>query len=389
MSATKRDYYEVLGVARGVDKDDIKKAFRRLARQFHPDVNKAPEAEAKFKEINEAYEVLSDDQKRALYDRYGHAAVNGQGGGGNPFEGMEGFPFGDLFETFFGGATSGRGGGGRRAQRGSDRRYAITLEFREAIFGAERDVEIERLEQCEHCQGQRAEPGSTAQTCPQCKGAGEVRRVQQTLLGQFVSVAPCDRCHGEGRIITSPCKVCRGEGRSRVSRTISVTIPAGADDSMQLRLSGQGDAGLFGGPSGNLLLSIKVKPDPVFQRDEDDLHVSLPINVVQAALGAEVMVPTVDEPEKKVEPLILRIPEGTQNGRIFTFRDRGVPRLRSTGRGDLIVSINVVTPAPVTAEQRQLLEQLGAILPTPTPDHRGQPGDKGFFGKLKDVLGGD
>ena len=382
MSATRRDYYEVLGVARTADKDEIKKAFRRLARQYHPDVNKAPEAEAKFKEINEAYEVLSDDQRRALYDRYGHAAANGQPGAA-PFEGMADFPFGDIFETFFGGGMA--RGARTRAQRGADRRYTATLEFREAVFGVEKQLEIERLETCAHCQGQRAEPGSSTQRCPTCGGTGEVRRVQQTILGQFVNVSTCDRCGGEGRIIPTPCSVCRGEGRVRVTRTITIAVPAGVDDGAQLRLSGEGDAGLFGGPAGNLFVQLRVKPDPVFRRHEDDLHVELPINIAQAALGAEIEAPTLEG------PTTLRIPEGTQTGRTFRLRERGVPHVRGVGRGDLIFTIVVQTPTNLTAEQRQLLEALGRTFKAEAAP--GQPAaerhEKGFFDKLKDTLLGE
>lgn len=377
MSATKRDYYEVLGIGRSADREEIKKAFRRLARQYHPDVNKTAEAETRFKEINEAYEVLSDDQRRALYDRYGHAAANGQAGA-NPFEGMGGFPFGDIFETFFGGAAGAQRGGGRtRAQRGADRRVGLEMEFREAIFGVEREVEVERLEQCGHCHGQRSEPGTGSEVCPTCRGTGELRRVQQTILGQFVNVSPCHRCSGEGRIVTTPCTVCRGEGRVRATKTIAVTIPAGVEDGAQMRLSGEGDAGLFGGPSGNLYIQLRVAPDPIFKRDEDDLLLDLPINMAQAALGAEIEVPTLEEPHR------LRIPEGTQSGRVFRLRGAGVPHLRASGRGDLIVSVRVQTPTDLTDEQRELLERLAATFGTDA--RSGQ--EKGFVDKLKGAFG--
>ena len=375
MSATRRDYYEILGVARSADKEEIKKSFRRLARQFHPDVNKTAEAEAKFKEINEAYEVLSDDQRRAAYDRFGHAAANGQPGA-NPFEGMGGFPFGDIFETFFGASAGGTRTGGRtRAQRGADRRLSMELEFREAIFGVEREVQVDRLEECGHCHGGRAEPGTGSQVCPTCRGTGEVRRVQQTILGQFVNVSPCERCYGEGRIITTPCSVCRGEGRVRATKTIAVTIPAGVEDGAQMRLSGEGDAGLFGGPPGNLYIQLRVAPDPVFQRDGDDLLLDLPINIAQAALGAELEIPTLEGTRP------LRIPDGTQSGHVIRLRGQGVPHLRASGRGDLVVTVRVQTPTSLTGEQRELLERLATTFGT----KHGH--DKGFFEKFKDALG--
>lgn len=387
MSTTKRDYYEVLGVTRSADKDEIKKAFRRLARQYHPDVNQAPEAEARFKEINEAYEVLSDEQRRALYDRYGHAAANGQAGG-TPFEGMGDFPFGDLFDAFFGG-TAGRAGSGprTRAQRGTDRRYVLALEFREAVFGTDKALEIERLEICGHCQGQRAEPGTSTQVCPACKGSGEVRRAQQTILGQFVSVATCDRCHGEGRIVPTPCTICRGEGRTRLKRTVTIGVPAGVDDGAQLRLSGEGDAGLFGGPAGNLFVQLRVAADPVFTRHDNDLLVELPINIAQAALGAEIEAPTLEG------PTTVKIAEGTQSGRTFRLRERGVPFVRGSGRGDLIYTISVTTPIRLTGEQRDLLQQLGQTFataqPSASPDDEHADKHRGFFDKLKDTLLGE
>lgn len=383
MSTTKRDYYEVLGIARTADKDEIKKSFRRLARQYHPDVNQAPEAEARFKEINEAYEVLSDDQRRALYDRYGHAAANGQAGA-NPFEGATDFPFGDLFDAFFGGATT-RGNARTRAQRGADRRYVLTLEFREAVFGVEKELELERQEVCTHCHGQRAEPGTSTQPCPTCRGSGEVRRVQQTLLGQFVNVSACDRCGGEGRIIPTPCTICRGEGRARVTRTVNIGVPAGVDDGAQLRLSGEADAGLNGGPAGNLFVQLRVKPDPVFKRNEHDLLVEVPVNIAQAALGAEIEAPTLEG------TTTLRIPEGAQSGKSFRLRERGVPFVRGVGRGDLIYTIVVQTPTNLTPEQRHLFEELGRSFATESPTAK-PPADrheKGFFDKLKDTLLGE
>jgi molecular chaperone DnaJ len=255
--------------------------------------------------------------------------------GDNPQEEVNDSGFSDLFETFFGDAGGGRVGAGTRAQRGADRRAMVTPEFREAVFGVEREIEVERLEVCEHCRGRRAEPGTGSETCPTCRGTGELRRAQQTAQGQFVSVSACERCRGEGRIITTPCTTCRGEGRVRAQRAIAVSIPAGVDDGNQMRLTGRGDAGVFGGPAGNLLVYLSVKPDLIFTRQGHDLLVDLPITSAQAAQGVVVTVPTLDE------PAILHVPAGTQSGRRFRLHHRGVPRLRGDGRGDLWVTIYV------------------------------------------------
>jgi molecular chaperone DnaJ len=353
---SKRDYYEVLGVARDADETAIKSAYRKLARQYHPDVNKAPDAEERFKEVNEAYEILSDADKRQAYDRFGHAATQGgfgAGGAGNPFGGMGGFS--DLFEEFFGGF-----GGARNATRGpargEDLRYDLEITFQEAVFGAEKEIEIPRLETCPVCQGSGAEPGTKPIRCPQCNGSGEVRRAQQTILGQFVSVTPCPRCNGEREVVTSPCVNCRGQKRVTVTRRLSVSIPAGVDDGMRIRLSGEGEPGERGGPTGSLYVFLHVQPHPVFQRQENDILLELPINIVQAALGCEPDVPTLDGKAR------LTIPPGTQHGAVFRMRGKGIPVLRGNRRGDQLVTVRIVVPDKLNEKQRKLFQELGDTL---------------------------
>jgi molecular chaperone DnaJ len=351
----KRDYYEVLGVPRDADANTIKSAYRKLARQYHPDVNKDAASEEHLKEINEAYEVLSDAEKRQAYDRFGHAASQG-GFGDAGAAGYGGFGgFGDIFEEFFGGFA-----GGRPAQRGptrgNDLRYDLDISFQEAVFGAEKEIEIPRLETCPQCQGSGAEPGTRPIRCPQCNGTGEVRRTQQTILGQFVSVTPCPRCHGEREIVTTPCSMCKGQKRLNRMRKLSVTIPAGVDDGMRIRLSGEGEAGERGGPPGSLYVVLRVKAHPLFQRQESDIILEYPISIVQAALGAEVKVPTMDGASE------LNIPAGTQNGAVFRLRGKGAPVLRSNRRGDQVVNVKVVVPDKLNDKQRKLLEELGESL---------------------------
>jgi molecular chaperone DnaJ len=371
--ATKRDYYEVLGVSQNASTEEVKKAFRRLAMRFHPDRNKEDGAEAKFKEIGEAYEVLSDPEKRAAYDRYGHAGLQGFDVG-QPFQGFDFGGFGDIFDAFFGGTTARRAS---QAQRGSDRRVDIDIEFEEAAFGCEKEIEVTRNERCPRCGGNRAEPGSQLARCPSCDGSGEVRRVSRSFFGQFVNIAACSQCRGEGRIISEPCKECRGAGRQRQSRSLLVKIPPGISDGSQMRLSGEGDVGMNGGSPGHLYLRIGVKPHPHFQRDEDDLVYDLPLNLAQATLGCQVEIPTLDG-----KPHVLKIPAGTQSGRVFVLRGKGVSRLHVGGRGDLLVHASVVVPTDLTNEQQQLLQQLAESFGTPVGED-----NKGVLGKIKDALG--
>jgi len=371
--ATKRDYYEVLGVSRNASTEEVKKAFRKLAMRYHPDRNKEDGAEAKFKEIGEAYEVLSDPDKRAAYDRYGHAGLQGFDFG-QPFEGFDFGGFGDIFDAFFGGTTARRAS---QAQRGADRRVDIEIDFQEAAFGCEKEIEVTRNERCPRCGGNRAEPGSQLARCPSCDGNGEVRRVSRSFFGQFVNIATCPQCHGEGRIITEPCKECKGSGRQRQTRKLLVNIPAGISDDSQMRLSGEGDVGMNGGSPGHLYLRIGVSPHPHFERDEDDLIYDLPLNLAQATLGCQVEIPTLDG-----KPHTLKVPAGTQSGRVFVLRGKGVPRLHVGGRGDLLVHASVVVPTDLTDEQRELLQKLAESFGTPVAEDH-----KGVLGKIKDALG--
>lgn len=377
-SGTKRDYYEVLGVQRGASTDEIKKAFRRLARQYHPDVNKEPSAEARFKEINEAYEVLSDDQKRAMYDRFGHAAPGGGAGGFDPFASYGGAdPFSTIFDAFFGG-QAGMGGRGQRGGplRGADLRYNLVLTFEEAVFGCEKEIEFRRLETCQACSGSGAEPGTDPVRCTRCGGTGEVR--QRAPLFNMVTVTTCDVCNGTGQVIPIPCRECRGDGRVRQPRKITVKVPAGVDGNSQIRISGEGEAGPRGGQHGNLYVALEVQPHPDFVREGNDIIYKLRLNIAQAALGDEVEVPTVDGNE------ILKIPAGTQTGQMFRLRSKGVPYLRQSGRGDQVVIAMVAVPTRLTDQQRKLLQELARTFDT---HDSGPERDDGFFSKIKDALG--
>ena len=371
----KRDYYEVLGVSRTASADELKKAYRKLARQYHPDVNRGDtSAEERFKEVNEAYEVLSDVDRRSAYDRFGHAA---NGMGGDPFGGFGGSPFGDLFETFFGGGTSSR----RRTgpARGQDLTVSVNLTFEEAVFGAEKEVEVLRLETCDSCHGTRMKDGQTPPRCATCGGTGEVRRVQQTILGQFMTSNPCSACRGEGVTITDPCPTCRGRGRTSQARLINVTIPAGIDEHQTLRLSGQGEAGPAGGPAGNLFVNVSIKQHKYFNRQGRQVMSAVGINVAQAMLGDEITVQTLDG------DVALKIPSGTQSGQQFRLRHKGVPDMRSGERGDQIVTVHVNIPDTLTDEQRDLISQLAGTFGS---DVTPQPAaSRGFFDKVKDALG--
>lgn len=367
---TTRDYYEILGVSRGAGEDEIKRAYYRLARQYHPDVNKEDGASAQMKEINEAYQILSDPEKRSLYDRYGHAGVSGQ------FEqGFGDFPFGDLFDSLFGGGFGMRGAQRRGPQQGAHLKTTLTIEFEEAVFGVEKDLDIPRLETCPTCKGSGAEPGTTPIRCPQCRGTGEVRRASQSIFGQFVNVTPCPRCNGEGEVVNTACHECHGQKRVQVTRKIAVKVPPGVDDGTQIRLAGEGESGTAGGPSGNLYVVIAVKPHALFRRDEHSLLLDLPLNIVQATLGDEVDVPTLDGVEK------LRVPPGTQHGKKFRLKNKGVPFLKRNGRGDLLVTANVMVPTRLNEKQKSLLRELGRTL---TEDGAGE--DKNLFDKFKQAF---
>ncbi|MGM0374746.1 MAG: molecular chaperone DnaJ [Chloroflexota bacterium] len=374
----KRDYYEVLGISRNASEDDIRNAFRRLARKYHPDVNDSPDAEERFKEINEAYGVLSDEEKRAAYDRFGHQGVKVANGGVDWSANFSDFEdiLGDLF---------GLGGFGGRARsrwrtaprRGADLQYRVTLDFDEAVFGVEKEIEITRDEVCSTCGGSGAKPGTSPQTCPQCGGRGEIRQTRQTLLGSMVQVTTCPTCNGEGKTIETPCPTCHGTGTERKTRKKKVTIPAGVDDGTRIRLSGKGQPGENNGPPGDLYILIRVRPHKYFRRRDQEILLDLDVNIAQATLGAKVEVPTVDGDVK------LKIPPGTQPGSVIRMRGKGVPRLRNDGRGDQLVVINVRIPEKLDEEERELFEQLAEKM-----DSEVLPQERGFFDRLKNVLSG-
>ncbi len=371
---TKRDYYEVLGVPRGASTEEIRRAYRRLARKYHPDVNQDPEAESLFKEATEAYEVLSDSQKRSAYDAFGHAGVQPGAGG---FGGFEGDPFGinfdTIFETFFGGMGRTR----RGPRRGADLVHHMTLTFEEAAFGTEREIEVTRRTVCPRCQGRQAEPGTSPSRCPTCGGTGQVRRTQRSLLGQFVSVTECERCGGSGMIIPTPCEECRGQGAIRATRRLSVQVPAGIDEGFRLRLAGEGEAGDPGAPPGDLFVEFTIQPHPLFRRKGQDIHLEMPLNIVQATLGDEVEVPTLNG---KVS---VRVEPGTQPGDAHRIRGQGFPSLQGSGRGDEVVTFTVIVPKHVNEKQRKLLRELGESLEIPQP----QETERSFFDKVRDALG--
>jgi molecular chaperone DnaJ len=394
--ATTRDYYDVLGVQRGASDEDIKRSFRRLAQQWHPDVNTSPDAPERFKEINEAYQVLSDPQRRQAYDMFGRAGLGGNGGGadgGGPFGGFQGF--GDIFDAFFGGAA-GQAAGTRRGRppAGADLRYDLELTFDEAVHGTEKEISFTSPVVCDTCSGTGAEPGTQPITCPQCGGTGEVRQVRSTMLGQMVNITQCGRCRGVGRIVETPCHTCHGDGRIERRRTIRVTVPAGIDDGHQIRLSGEGEAGPRGGSPGNLYVVAHVAPHPLLQRRETELFYELPVTISQAALGARLMVPTPDGEE------VVEVKAGTQPGTEIRLRGRGVPYLRRQGaRGDLHVLVDVRVPSRLSARQRELMEQFAAESGEPGPDAEPQGpaagpnratrrrGKRGIAERLKDAIG--
>jgi molecular chaperone DnaJ len=381
---SKRDYYEVLGVSKTATQDELKKAYRKLARKYHPDLNKDnEEAAEKFKECNEAYSVLSDDQKRAQYDQFGHAAFeNGGMGGGGGFGGAGGFGgFGgsgmeDIFDMFFGG-QGGRGGSRAKTgpQRGADLRFDLEITFEEAAFGLEKEINLYRDETCEHCHGEGAEPGSKVESCPECNGTGYVRFTQNTMFGQMVNERPCSRCKGEGKIISEPCKECRGKGTVKRNKKLKVKIPAGVDNGSRLRVSGEGEAGAKGGPNGDLYVYLYVKPHKFFERDGTTVLCEVPINIVQATLGADIKVPTLDG------QVTMKVPEGTQPGKVLRLKGKGIPSLRGGSRGDQLVRIKVVVPTKLSDKQKDALRKFADI----SKDNI-NPEEKSFMDKVKDFF---
>ena len=383
--ADKRDYYEVLGVSKGATDDEIKKAYRKLARKYHPDLNKDnPEAAEKFKEIGEAYEILSDKDKRARYDQFGFAGVDpnygaGQGGGFGGGFGFEDVDLGDIFGSFFGG---GFGGGGSRTNRanaprqGESIRRTVMLSFEEAAFGCEKEIEIDRVEQCTECGGTGAEKGYTPETCSNCHGTGTVKQTQRTPFGAFSSTGPCPNCRGTGKIIKKPCKKCRGTGQERRSRKLSVKIPAGIDDGQSVALRGQGGAGVNGGPAGDVIVTVSIRPHPLFQRDGYDIWCEIPISYAQACLGDKLIVPTIDG---KVE---YTMPAGTQPGTVFRMRGKGIQAVNGRGRGDQFVKVTLEVPKDLSDHQKDLLRKL-----EDSDTAQNHPQRKSFRDKMKDLFG--
>jgi molecular chaperone DnaJ len=372
--AAKRDYYDILGVPRNASADDLKSAFRNLAKKYHPDVNKEPGAEEKFKEVNEAYAVLSDDQKRAAYDRYGHAGLSGGGFGAPDFSGLG---MEDLFETIFGNFGGTRSSTRRAPRRGADLRFDLTIAFEEAVAGVEKEIEFARDEVCPTCQGTGAEPGTSPTRCATCRGTGEVRQVRQTFLGSMVSASTCPTCRGAGEVINSPCHTCRGRTQVRQTRRRTVSIPPGVDSGTRVRLAGEGEPGLNGGSHGNLYVFITVAPHKYFRRRGDDVILEVAVNVAQAALGGEITVPGLNGQSEKI-----RVPPGVQSGTVMPLRGKGFPHLQRNGRGDLLVVVNVATPTNLKSEQKKLLNDLARSLGS-----EAVPQERGLLDRLKDVLG--
>ncbi len=373
---SKRDFYEVLGVDRNASADEIKRAYRKLAMKYHPDKNQGDqEAENKFKEINEAYEVLSSPEKKQRYDQFGHAGVNGNGGGGfeGGFGGFGGFDdiFGDIFDMFGGGASRRRNG----PQKGSDIKYETTITFEEAAFGTEKTVEFHRYDNCETCHGTGAKAGSNKKTCSHCKGTGEIRYTQRTPLGQIVNVKACPHCEGEGQIIEEPCTTCNGKGKVRKLKKIKVRIPAGVDNGMVIPLRGEGEPGTKGGPPGDLYVVLKVLPHRIFTRDGLDIICEIPITFVQAALGDELEVPTL---EGKVK---YKIPEGTQSGTVYRLKAKGIVSPKGYGKGDQFVKVVVEVPRKLSEKQKDILRQFAAEGGEDVHEQR-----KSFFEKVKDAF---
>ena len=370
--ADKRDYYEVLGLSKSASDDDIKKAYRRIAKECHPDLHPDDKAaEARFKEANEAYAILSDPDKKAKYDQFGFAGVDpnyGAGAGGFTGDfGDLGDIFGDIFSGFgFGGfgGTSSRGASRSGPQRGESLRVRLAIAFEEAAFGCQKEINVTRVDQCPDCKGTGCAPGTTAEVCPDCKGSGTVRTQQRTAFGVFQSTGACPRCSGSGKIIHTPCPKCRGNGSIRTQKKLSVSIPAGIDDGETISLRGQGNAGKNGGPAGDLLVTVQVRPSPVFQREGSNIYISTNLSFVQAALGAEIEVPTLDG------NVALNIPEGTQTGSVFRLRGKGVPSLRGGGRGDQYVTVNLETPKNLSAKQKELMRELAESMGTRTRDSK-------------------
>ena len=378
MAEQKRDYYEVLGVSRGASEDEIKKAYKKMARKYHPDLNPGDKtAEEKFKEVNEAYEVLSDADKKARYDQYGHAGVDpnfGAGGFGGGFDGSFDFgDLGDLFGSFFGGGFGGRQQANPNApQRGESIRMSIAISFEEAAFGCEKAVTVERYETCDTCHGNGCAPGTSPEVCPDCHGTGTVQVRRQTPMGVFATSSPCPKCGGKGRIIHQPCKDCRGSGMVRKKKTIQASIPAGIDNGQTISIRGQGNAGKNGGPAGDLLITITVRPHELFRREGTSVLCEAPITFTQAVLGAELEIPTIDGKVKYT------LPEGTQSGTTFRLKGKGIPSINGRGRGDQYVTVYIETPKNLNKEQKEALKKFAETMGESNYEEQ-----KKFFKKFK------
>ena len=382
MADTKRDYYEVLGVEKNADESTIKKAYRGLAKKYHPDMNPGnAEAEVKFKEASEAYAVLSDPERKRQYDQFGHAAFENGGAGG--FGGFDfnsadfGDIFGDIFGDMFGGGFGGAGRSSRKTgpRKGADMRLRMELKFEEAAFGIEREISLQREEECDTCHGSGAKPGTSTTTCPTCNGTGEVRQTTRTPFGNMINVAPCPNCQGAGTIIEHKCETCFGQGRVKKAKKINVKIPAGVDDGATIKMSGEGQLGYKGGPRGDLYIIINVIPHKLFERDGYNVYLEMPITFVQAALGDEVEVPTLDGKVK------YKIPEGTQSGTVFRLRGKGIPHLRSTQRGDQLVKVSVEVPKKLSEKQKDLLRDFAKETGTEVNEQ-----SRNFFDKVRDIF---
>ncbi len=369
--AVKRDYYEVLGCSRQASADDLKRAFRKIAMESHPDRNPDdPVAAARFKEASEAYAVLSDAGRRRSYDMFGHAAVDMGGGPAVDFSDM---PFADIFDTFFGGGIGSRGRR-QRSDRGDDLRYDMTITFEEAFTGVEKQIDVPRLATCDRCSGSGAEPGTGTETCPSCGGVGQIRRAQQSIFGSVMTQTTCPTCRGAGRLLKSPCIQCHGQGRNTVTRRLAVRIPAGVDTGSQIRISGEGEAGIRGGPPGDLYVVLRVKSHPHLSRQDQSVIYELRVNMVQAALGDRIEIPTLDGPVE------IAIPAGTQHGQSFRLAGKGMPDVRGGRRGDQYVLVQVVVPKDLNPEQKALLRKVGGLTGKP------EKVSKGFFEKLRDAI---
>ncbi|MCL2874062.1 MAG: molecular chaperone DnaJ [Defluviitaleaceae bacterium] len=374
--ANKADYYDTLGISKGAGEDEIKKAYRNMAKKYHPDANQGDEsAEKKFKEVSEAYDVLSDAKKRETYDRFGHAAFDQSAGGGAGgfYGGGMNFDMSDIFETVFGGDIFGSGRRRSGPRRGADLQTSLKITFEESFFGVEKEIQVSANETCETCKGTGSKPGSAAESCKQCGGSGQERVHQQTLFGTMASVRTCSLCKGEGKIIRNPCQTCKGTAKVRKNKKLQVAVPKGIESGQSIRLSGRGEPGEKGGPSGDLLVTIYVSPHNVFKRNGDDLYLEVPVTFVQAALGYDITIPTMADPERHT------IKAGTQTGTVVTIKGKGMPNVRNPkSSGNIVATLKVSVPTNLNEKQKQLLKEFAEEMGEDYQDHK-----RGFFDKLK------